>query len=299
MRRFGYRRTLGCVMAMMLPAMTGCVSIAPIEPIKNPPIKFRADTAVMVEFMHPSMVGMKCAKRGASAHGLPVAMACADTKLMTMPDPCNTFTGGPYAKLLCGGQRSARRDEDYFSHASLVSLDPRLRPRTIHSGSAPKVNGKYLIEFVRPDDVAGRCEARGLEQEVSSDEAITGCASEGWITVSNPCMSLTTGWYARTLCHELGHVNGWPVNHLGGSYRADSKIGIDPSKVPPPNYIMDIMTSDDVPPPASQSAKFLAFKARQKAYQPPMFAVSFAERDVTSKLRGRLTEYSLLVDDFY
>lgn len=43
---------------------------------------------------------------------------------------------------------------------------------------------------------------------------IYACAKVGgnWVIMPNPCPH-TQESYARLLCHELGHTNGWPANH--------------------------------------------------------------------------------------
>ena len=48
------------------------------------------------------------------------------------------------------------------------------------------------------------------------DYSYVGCASNetGLMIVPNPC-DYPDETYARHLCHELGHTNGW-MNHLGG-----------------------------------------------------------------------------------
>jgi hypothetical protein len=40
-----------------------------------------------------------------------------------------------------------------------------------------------------------------------------GCSNGGWIAIENPCQQQASDRYARELCHELGHLNGWPANH--------------------------------------------------------------------------------------
>lgn len=42
-----------------------------------------------------------------------------------------------------------------------------------------------------------------------------GCSNkgEGWIAIRNPCLAPRWDDYARDLCHELGHMNGWPLDH--------------------------------------------------------------------------------------
>ena len=40
-----------------------------------------------------------------------------------------------------------------------------------------------------------------------------GCTVGDTVTLPNPCTFPETETYARMLCHELGHVNGWPATH--------------------------------------------------------------------------------------
>lgn len=39
------------------------------------------------------------------------------------------------------------------------------------------------------------------------------CESGGRIVAPNPCSYPETDLYARILCHEIGHANGWPAAH--------------------------------------------------------------------------------------
>jgi hypothetical protein len=63
------------------------------------------------------------------------------------------------------------------------------------------------VHFMDQAAVAAICEERGLSLTAACAE-IGG--SQIWI--ENPC-----DWpgdsYAQLLCHEIGHINGWPANH--------------------------------------------------------------------------------------
>jgi hypothetical protein len=39
------------------------------------------------------------------------------------------------------------------------------------------------------------------------------CETGGRIFAPNPCSFPETDLYARILCHEIGHANGWPATH--------------------------------------------------------------------------------------
>jgi len=40
-----------------------------------------------------------------------------------------------------------------------------------------------------------------------------GCVRGGRTFMPNPCRTASEHPYPRILCHELGHVNGWPGTH--------------------------------------------------------------------------------------
>lgn len=67
------------------------------------------------------------------------------------------------------------------------------------------------VEFT--SDVAGRCAEVGLRDV--ADTIVNACAIVGTkrreIIIGNPCREY--GAYARHLCHEIGHLNGWPADH--------------------------------------------------------------------------------------
>ena len=83
--------------------LPGCVSIQAIEPVIQPPGVYQRNATVTVEFVHPAMVGVRCAERGAKFLGMPGfnSGACADEHLITMPNPCLTLTAGWYGDTLC------------------------------------------------------------------------------------------------------------------------------------------------------------------------------------------------------
>ena len=83
--------------------LAGCNSLQAIEPVISPPGVYQQNNTVAVEFVHPTMVGFRCAERGAKFLGMPGinSGACADLTLITMPNPCYTVTSGWYARVLC------------------------------------------------------------------------------------------------------------------------------------------------------------------------------------------------------
>jgi hypothetical protein len=39
------------------------------------------------------------------------------------------------------------------------------------------------------------------------------CEIDGRVIAPNPCAFPASDAYARLLCHEIGHANGWPATH--------------------------------------------------------------------------------------
>lgn len=81
--------------------------------------------------------------------------------------------------------------------ATMQSLDPVETPPTKYQNSRP-----VLVEFVPPEMVTIRCFQRGSLIPANA------CADREIITITNPCKT-TNESYAKRLCHELAHVNGW------------------------------------------------------------------------------------------
>ncbi len=91
------------MMVAAIVALPGCISVQALEPVISPPGVYQRDNRVMVEFVHPTMVGIRCAERGVRFMGMPGinSGACADAELITMANPCLTPTAGWYADTLC------------------------------------------------------------------------------------------------------------------------------------------------------------------------------------------------------
>jgi hypothetical protein len=239
--------------------LSGCITIQAIEPVISPPGLFQVDATVPVEFVTPTLVGFRCAERGAKFLGLPGinSGACSDTVLMTMPDPCMTITAGAYARILCQeiatARASTRANDGMASLATIALADTDIasgpgselfgapgapdQPRLIQAAYAaprkqaaapaaaigPQADASPVqVEFVAPSQIAFRCAERGAKFVEGS--IASACADAALITMANPCMTERGGWYARTLCHELAHVNGWPANHSGGSFKTQAPM---------------------------------------------------------------------------
>ncbi|KCZ47256.1 hypothetical protein HY17_19135 [Hyphomonas sp. CY54-11-8] len=228
-----------CLLLLMLISLPACISVQAIEHVAAPPSFYEGDVTVPVEFVPPPMVGMRCAERGSKFLGLPGfnAGACADEQLVTMPDPCMTFTGGAFAGALCQQFEIAQQDkpEPVSLQPASAKADPRSAMLTNASWEAdvatlPKAS-RYTVastpvaqkreqedrivpvEFAAPGMIEYRCAERGAKFVDDRGSGVIACADSALITISNPCALSDGGWYARTLCHELAHANGWPPNH--------------------------------------------------------------------------------------
>jgi hypothetical protein len=225
-------------------AAWGCVSIQAIEPVIPPPLAYHSDVTVGVEFMLAGQVGLRCAERGVKFLGLPGinSAACADANLVTMLDPCVTISAGAYAESMCAARSmlsSLSGPPQFPRPAGLLSVS--LKPGDPHTDAPPEDSavphgGAVRFSFVSPDLLVQRCRKQDLQLSGERDSPY--CVGAGMITLGNPCRTSRPGWYERTLCHELAHVNGWPADHRSGSF-------------------------NDALPRASQSPEAIAFAARK------------------------------------
>jgi hypothetical protein len=84
------------LMALLGLSITACATMQSIDPVQMPPARFQANTTATVEFLAAEMIIPRCLERGAMI----LANACADTKLITITNPCN-YQGESYARRLC------------------------------------------------------------------------------------------------------------------------------------------------------------------------------------------------------
>lgn len=202
------------IMAMFtVMSLAGCMTIQPIDPIKNPPLQYRNDTIVPVEFVNPMEVGFRCAERGAKFLNMPGvnSKACASPDLVTVPNPCMTITGGWYAELLC----------HELAHANGWSPTHEggnwMPDRMVHGSATPQ----YIADASPAEDETLKtveiAEAPGIEAVQTEDgmgvqvsingsqvtlDADTAAAIEG----------LLEGWKSNSTVHEDLHT---PKNTFG------------------------------------------------------------------------------------
>lgn len=62
-------------------------------------------------------------------------------------------------------------------------------------------------------DPSSYCVSEGLDPSAAYNTQACAIISQSRkeLVVPNPCLS--SGNYAKILCHEIGHINGWPANH--------------------------------------------------------------------------------------
>lgn len=128
---------IGALTAVWL--LGGCSVLQSLEPVMEAPVVYQGDAAVKVEFIHPDLVGLRCAERGVTFFGLPGlnSMACADPALVSVANPCFVVNGGWYAKALChelghvNGWGADHKDGTYFAQRDPKILPARLSPEAL------------------------------------------------------------------------------------------------------------------------------------------------------------------------
>jgi hypothetical protein len=69
----------------------------------------------------------------------------------------------------------------------------------------------FLVEVRDQRGINAECQLLfGVPPEGMKTDA---CTIDGRVIAPNPCDYSLTETYARMLCHEMGHVNGWPPVH--------------------------------------------------------------------------------------
>ena len=85
--------------------------------------------------------------------------------------------------------------------ATIQSIDPVQSPPARFQ--RPTV---AQVEFLAAEQIIPRCIERGANMLANA------CADRELITITNPCAYQGES-FARRLCHELAHFNGWPADH--------------------------------------------------------------------------------------
>jgi hypothetical protein len=85
--------------------------------------------------------------------------------------------------------------------ATMQSIDPVQSPPARFQ--RPTV---AQVEFLAAEQIIPRCIERGAAVLANA------CADRELITITNPC-AYPSESFAKRLCHELGHINGWDAAH--------------------------------------------------------------------------------------
>jgi hypothetical protein len=102
-------------------------------------------------------------------------------------------------------QCDARTADDLAKAARIVlAVSPRLKAPDMHQQLRAVIRfqnntGKYPVS----------CDEKG--DPLPSEACSFGPPNE--IYMPNPCSFPPSDDYARLMCHEIGHLNGWPDNH--------------------------------------------------------------------------------------
>jgi hypothetical protein len=68
-------------------------------------------------------------------------------------------------------------------------------------------NGTILVQFTDQATIDAICGKAPCKMTT------LGCTDRRQMTLPNPCSYPASDQYAQLVCHELGHVNGWPRTH--------------------------------------------------------------------------------------
>ena len=94
--------------------------------------------------------------------------------------------------------------------ATMQSIDPvQTPPARFQSDTTASV------EFLAAERIMPRCVERGAAVLANA------CADRELITITNPCAYQGES-YAKRLCHEMGHINGWDAGHKNIPLASDS-----------------------------------------------------------------------------
>jgi hypothetical protein len=108
-----------------------------------------------------------------------------------------------------------------FAAAAAAALAPNSTPFT--DARPPARFQREAITTLQISDQAGinlTCQA--LFGAPPAGMKTDACFTGERMVMPNPCSFPQTESYARMLCHELGHVNGWPSTH--GDFPDDVEV---------------------------------------------------------------------------
>lgn len=97
----------------------------------------------------------------------------------------------------------------------LTGCEQEIPKDTVYDGYPPyRFQGDVNVHVRFVSNVEAECNRAGLEK--IPDTEVRGCTvtqgASSYIIVRNPCLGSYSN-YTKNLCHEIGHVNGWPGTH--------------------------------------------------------------------------------------
>jgi hypothetical protein len=96
-----------------------------------------------------------------------------------------------------------------------ISLAAALSASALFSDAAPPQRYREATSFTLVIADQNRIErtCQPLFGKPGDGQKTLGCTVGKTVTLPNPCDFPETDTYARMVCHELGHINGWPATH--------------------------------------------------------------------------------------
>ncbi|MGZ3272430.1 MAG: hypothetical protein ACXU82_03745 [Caulobacteraceae bacterium] len=103
--------------------------------------------------------------------------------------------------------------------------------------------GLVSIFFTTAADVEARCGPFAAACETRDG------LKRPLLIMPNPCRWGAPGAYARTLCHELGHANGWPGDHRSGHRVPEDPRAGEPFAVESGTWVVTPQYPEPMAPP--------------------------------------------------
>jgi hypothetical protein len=100
--------------------------------------------------------------------------------------------------------------------AALAAAAAALAPNSsLYSDATPptRFQGGAMVELQLTDQAGVDKACHPRFGEPPAGMKTDACAFGTHIVAPKPCAYAATDQYAHLLCHELGHVNGWPATH--------------------------------------------------------------------------------------
>ena len=97
--------------------------------------------------------------------------------------------------------------------ADVQALEPIIRSPVEY----PR-NTVVAFEFVGAAETGPRSAQRGATFWLRPALNAGACSTEPLVTMSNPRLATTGGWYAALLCNEIAHRTGWQADHPAGEF---------------------------------------------------------------------------------